>query len=594
MTGTELQPGPSAPVEPDREQAVATAAVGRGINTRFELHALGLLTVLLLFFPFVVGDTVWSADIGARLHQVQTLQQTGGWVSSHPLTAADPDGLMYPFHLSYATDAPYQYVVFDKHPLLVWMTKGVFQVGGLRALVLVNTISTFAAAVGTARLVSRTHPSLAVAALWFTGLISPLFFDGYVGYAHSLAAALLVWAAVLALRFVDPKSKSSPSDPLLLLASITLLALACFVRTEAAFAGIAISGATLLTGFKRWPRRRWGPLFLAAGGTAVAAAVLDRVIKPTTYGAANPDHATDPWGGIVGRIEGFQRTWLSPGNFQVDLLILVVAVIIFVVGLVSFDALREPIAEFFLALAFAIAVARVLLPHPILAYGLAMACPLLIVGLIRGARMARANAESRFCLLTFGFFASAVLLTQYRFGGVAEWGGRYFAVGLPFAVVVAVPGLAVVASQFPPRRSLRIVALAVGAGLVINLGGIRSLAESRATTEALTDEVAQSMATVAVLGPGPDLAEKPVVVSTVPAMARLAWDVVDQGSWLLAETEDLESLSQRLTDLDVQYFTLVTADAEADLAELEGVYTVESWDRTDETPLDVIIVTSKR
>jgi hypothetical protein len=367
------------------------------------------------------------------------------------------------------------------------------------------------------------------------------------------------------------------------------------VRTEAAFVGIAISGATLLTGFRRWPRRRWIPLFLSTGVTAVAAAVLDRIIKPTTYGVANPAHATDPWGGVVGRIEGFQRTWLSPGNFQVDVLILVIAVIIFVVGLVGFDAFREPIAEFLLALGFALAIARVLLPHPILAYGLAMACPLLIVGLIRGARLAKANAESRFCLLTFGLFAAAVLLTQYRFGGVAEWGGRYFAVGLPFAVVVAVPGLATVASQFPPKRSLRIIALAVGAGLVINLGGIRSLADSRATTEALTEEVAQSMATVTVLGPGAELPNtKPVVVSTVPAMARLAWDIVDEGSWLLAETEDLESLSLRLTGLDVQHFTLVTADAEADLAELEGVYTVESWDQTDNTPLDVIIVTAKR
>ena len=599
-TGTDSRSRAAGTDEP--EDVLATTVVGRGLSRRFELHALGLLAILLLLFPLAVGDTVWSADIGARLHQVQTIQQTGDWVSSHPLRAADPDGLFYPFHLSYATGVPYQYIVFDKHPLLVWMTTGLFQLGGLRALVVVNTFATFAASVGTARIVARTRPSLAVAALWFTGLLSPLFFDGYLGYAHSLAAALLVWAGVFALHFADPHPKKSAPDTLVLLASAVLVALAALLRTEAAFVGLAIAGATFVTGLRYWPRRRWVLLFLAIGPTALAAAVLDRLIKPATIGVANPRHATDPWGGLVGRFEGLQRTWLSPGSYPVDLLILFIAVLIFVVGLAGFNRSREQLAELLLALGLALAIARVILPEPILVFGLVMACPLLILGMVKGARLVGANAETLFCLATFVLFSGAVLITQYRFGGVAEWGGRYFAVGLPFAVAVAVPGLAIAVSQFSPRRSYRLIALAAGASLLINLGGIQSLVHSRSTTRALTNEVAESMATVNLLRSGPTDDDRghgyrqahlrPVVVSTVPAMARLAWDVVDRGSWLLVENEDLSPLADRLADLDVDHFTLVTGEADEDLAELEGHYVVESWETTVDTPLDVIILTS--
>ena len=574
-----------------------TAVVGGGIGRRLVVHSLALVAVLLLLFPFVVSDMMWSADIGARLYQAQHLVETGSWMVPHPLPRADPEEIFFPFHLSRKTELPFQYLVFPKHPLLVWMTAGVYRSAGLPGLVLMQTLSTAAAALGTARIVARSRPSLAAASLWFTGLLSPLFFNAYLAFTHSLAAACLIWAAFLALQFVDPRPTGSrPNGALLVIAGL-LVAIACFTRTEGALAGIAMAGGFFVTGLGRWSRARWLAALVCIGGASVAAVALDRMMIPANTGGIDGAGEGD-WGGLAGRFEGFWHTWLSPGRTEADLIILIIAVVVVAAGVSASQRLMKP-AVVALLIAVVLAVARVLSGQQMVVSGLAAACPLLIVGLIRGIPLARRNSESLLGGVTFGLYSLAVLATQYRFGGGAEWGGRYFAAGLPFAIVVAMPGLSRALEPFKQVQARRLTVLAVASGLIINLGGLQSLAVSRSIGESLVDEIAVSMEEVRQLNledaesssmPVDHNTVKPIVVSTAKPVARWSWDIVDDGRWLLVRPEKLETLAARMDELEVTRFILFTPDAEEDLARIRSYYTPESWVRSEFAPGDVVIV----
>ncbi len=570
-------------------------------------HAPALLLVLFVFFPLVVVDSVWSADIGVRMYQAKALVTSGDWQVAHPLPRADPEGLYFPLHLSSATDDNFQYIPLPKHPALVWLTAALYRIGGgrgdngLAAIVVVQTLSSFAAALGTARLMARTRPSLATATLWFTGLLSPLFFDAYLGYAHSSAAALMVWAAVLTLQFTDPGPGTGSDGSRLVLATF-LVALACLVRTEASLLGLAAAGGLVVAGWHRSGRPRWIFASAAFALTTAAATVTDRLLAPATTGLANPGHANATWGGLSGRLEGMQQTLLSPGRSESDILVLVAAALVLAAGfLVGRSSHHRPVPELLLVVAAMAAALRVVMGDPVLIFGLIMACPLLTVGLLRGAGSSWSSSESRFCLTTSTLFAGAVIVTQYRFGGVAEWGGRYFAAGLPFAIVLAVRGFHDGLSGLPVKRVARLVALAAVPALILNLAGLNSLRQTRIQTAAMVDEIAETTADIRVRGavggdesvvvnvaPGDD--NRPVVITTVPAVGRLAWAEVDNGRWLLVDKGELLPMARRLSEIGVRRFTLVTFEPDRELADIERFYQVERWEQTDDSPGDVIVV----
>ena len=571
-------------------------------------HAPALLLVLFVFFPLVVVESVWSADIGVRLYQAKGLLTTGQWDVVHPIPRADPEGVHFPIHLSSTTEDRFHYIPLPKHPALVWLTVVLYRIGrflgdnGLAALVAVQTLSTFLAALGTSRLMTRTRPSLAVPALWFTGLVSPLFFNAYLGYAHSLVAALIVWAAVAALQFANPLPPGTSSDGSKLFIAAFLVGLACLLRTEASLLGLAISGGLATVGWGRPDRGRW--IFASAiiALTTAASTVADRLFSPSTTGLANPDHAVDTWGGLAGRIEGMQQTLFLPGRRPSDVLVLIAAGLVFAAGaIVGRKRSAGPLPELLLGLAAVAALVRFGTDEPLLVSGLFMACPLLLVGLFRGVSTSWTKPELRFCLVSFALFFAAVVATQYRFGGVAEWGGRYFAIGLPFAIVPAMQGLHASVAALTPRRAVRIALLAVAPALVLNVGGLDSLRDTRVATGALVDEVAEAMATIRLRGTGidsvvvnlePSEDDRPVVITTVPAVGRLAWTEIDNGRWLLVDDDELQNTAQRLHDLGVARFALVTFDADAELARLERLYRADTWASTDEVPGDVIIMSA--
>ncbi len=615
MTNTELSraglPGDTVTMEAARPRP-ATRAVGT-VDGVIGWHGPALALILLAIFPLVAVESVWSADIGARLYQAKTLLETGSWIATHPLPRVDPDGLYFPLHLADGTDAPFGYVPYPKHPLLVWLTAAQYQLAVrlpgdpdtniVAAVVGLHTLSTFAAAVGTARLVARSRPRLAVPAMWFTGLISPLFVDGFVGHAHSPAAALFVWAVVLLLEYTEPLPPRTTSDVSRLVGAGVLIALACGLRTEATLLGVAVAAGLVVAGRNRPSRNRWVVAAIVVAMTTVSSTVADHFTVPSTTGPANPAHGGEPWGGLIGRVEGVQRTLLSPGGSTADLLILAAAVLVLIAGYVVGRGRTNAHPEILLTAATVAAVVRVLQGDTVLIFGLVLACPLLVVGLMRVGRPAWATAEHRFHVTTVVLFAAAVAATQYRYGGGAEWGGRYFAVGLPFAIALAIPGLDTALRTVPTARVRRLIVLAVIPALVFNLAGLAGIRESRIRTAALVDTVAEVTATLrlrtasvpdesAMTEPGSEAAEGPIVITTVPAAGRLSWSEVDNGRWLLVDKGRLEPVAARLFDLGVRHWILLSTDVDEELGEVERFYRAEPWESDDDVPADIVIVTA--
>src|SRR5205085_8935669 len=79
--------------------------------------------------------------------------------------------------------------------------------------------------------------------------------------------------------------------------------------------------------------------------------------------------------------------------------------------------------------------------------GLLVACPLVLVGLVSFRRAGTddgppsSRRAASLAASTFAGFALAVIATQYATGGSGEWGGRYFAIGLPLLVPVCLLNL---------------------------------------------------------------------------------------------------------------------------------------------------------
>lgn len=552
---------------------------------RLSLHALGLTVVLAVLFPFLVGDTVWSADVGAQLYQSVRLADGAGWLVDHPFPAADPEGVWFPLHLSWLADPETTgagYVVLAKHPVLTWIMAGLVHLGGLRAVIAMSTLGTLAAAVATARLVERVDADLAPAALWLTGVGSPLLFDGYLGYAHAIGAAAVAWAAVFVLEAMDGLGRRAGPGVIVprLLAGSLLAAGACLVRTEGAIAvgalavALLVDAAFLALRARIGPYRRYRPIVVSAMvGVLIALACLgtvfvDRRLALDIVGPANPAWRPPPWDFWPARWAGLRQTWLSPGRDPGDVLIALSAGAVLAMGWLTRRRIETPIVAALGSLAVAAVAVRWLVGEPPMVTGLVMAFPALFAALmtLRAELVAR-HRTVRITLVASVVFAFGVLATQYPSGGVAEWGGRYFAVGLPLAIAAAMPPLASGLARLSPAARRTTVLSVAAAALLLNALGLMGLRSVRAATEQLNDHVAA--ATVrAEAGDG----GRPVVITTVPLAGRVAWSQIDDGRWLLVDHDELAEGGRRLADLGIESVVLVSFDPDADVQRLAQHY----------------------
>ncbi len=519
----------------------------------FRAHVAALAVVLLALVPLVGTGSSFSADEGAAVVQAKSLSRGDGWIVEHPFAEIDATGANYPLENSERGDrgvAPYA-----KHPLYPLVLATAHRVGGVTGMVLLSLAGTLCAAALAALIARRLDEALVRPTLWTVGLASPLLFDGFLVIAHTAAAALAAGAMLLALRAADRRSVASA------LAVVPCVAAAVLLRTEAVFfaAGLASVAAALALA----SRRSRFALFTVAGGTVLAALVTMALEDHWTahlVGAA-PVTASlttaSPLGGGPGsQVRAFVLTWLTTGYSDsgvVDVALFVMAIGTVLAALAVRRRAEDRIVVG-LSLVVAAAGAMALAAGPVhLVPGLLIAFPVVGAGLALLNRRVLATDTARLAFGTFVVFALAVAATQYERGGSGEWGGRYFALGLPLVVPVVLLAIRDAGCRLAsrPRR-------VAGGALVVCMAamaamGVATIREQHRRTGAMNGAIRAAIGSV----PSEGL---PVVVATDGALARHAWPIMDDARLLLSGG-DLDELAGRLDAAGVRQFVVVTSAA---------------------------------
>lgn len=503
-------------------------------------HAAILLVALLALVPVVGIRGLFSGDEGALAAQTRALHDEGAWSVPNPFPEVDPDGRAFPYDLSQPTDdgaAP-----FVKHPAYPWIASPLYGLGALPAVQLLSVLGGVAAALAAAGVARVLRPGLERPTLWIVGLASPLLFDSYLLIAHTLGAAAATGALLAGLVAVERRR------PVWAAAVLIGTMAAGLVRNEAVLYGLALAGAFGVVGLRRRDHVAVAVAVLAVVG-AVAAKVVDGALSRAVVGQADaigvPGGTADGLSAVIsGRVGALLTTLLAPGyggRPLAGLLVLLVGGCLLAAALVA----RRPVLDRGLitglvAIAATASVVRVVALPAALVPGLFVAFPLLAAGLclLRRDHLAGAGAH---VAATVALFVAAVAATQYASGGSGEWGGRYFALGVPAMVPLALAALADAGARLGTETQRR-----VGGGLAVVTVCLAalSLLSLRAVHRG-TDAVVDQVATVAA-GTDPGDGGTPVVLTTAEALPRLSWEHVPDGRWLLVTPRALPGYAERL------------------------------------------------
>jgi hypothetical protein len=530
----------------------APAAEAPARRRPLSLHLVALALVLVALVPVLGTGASFSADEGAAIVQARSLARGDGWIVEHPAPTVDPAGVNYPLENSdrgARGTAPYA-----KHPLYPALLAAADRVGGVTGMVLLSLAATVAAAGLAGLLAGAIDPALARPAVWVVGLASPLFFDGFLVIGHTLGAALTAGAVLLAFRAVDRRSVPAA------LAVAPAVAAGVLLRTEFVLFALALAAGVLVVGSLA-RRPAFGALISVVSVGAAAAARMGerawtaRIIGPPIRDGASASLAG---GGLPGRVRGLVLTWLTPGYGGTDRVDLALVAMLGAVVLAAVVVRRRPqdeaaVVVLSVAAVSAAAVAVVIAPSNVVP-GLLIAFPLAAAGLvlIRGATVATLSA--RLSLVVFGLFSLAVVATQYQRGGSGEWGGRYFALGIPVVVPVLLLALREGGRQLAPRARRTAGLSLLGCSVALSAMAVGSLHAAHHRNAGMNAAVARA-ATSTPAGDG----GRAVVVAADGTLARQGWPTFDRARWLLAGPAPAD-LVARLRAAGIGQFVLVTRD----------------------------------
>jgi hypothetical protein len=521
-------------------------------------HAAVLALVLAAFLPFIGSSGQFSADEGAAIAQARQLERGDGWTVPDSFPQADPDGSAFPYELS--TRGGDRYATFAKHPVYPVLLAAADRVLGNVGMLLLSIGGTVAAATISALLARRLDPRLAVPALWVTGIASPLFFDSYTVIAHTIGAALTGVAVMCAVRAIERPRRMWSWLIVVAIAAGTVL------RTEMLLFALGLSIALVVAGRAR--AMSW--LSVAPVMGAAAGSLLDRVLL--RIAVPGPQSTTawleQPSGGFIGdRLRALKITWLLPA-YDVGLTsaLLVGAI---VSGAISIWLARARPSErdgvrVFAFVSGAAAVAWLLLDGDLVP-GLLSALPIVVIGAVAWDRRSL-PPPSGLLIVTFAVFSLAVLATQYASGGSGEWGGRYFAIGIPVLVpVVLLPTVRIWRTLDRPTAMLAISSFVV-VSLALTATAAVTLRRYRHDVDVLVSAIDTTTRARPTLDGG-----APVVITTNGSAARFAYTVVEHTRWLTVTKDRLAEYRDRLRALGVESITFVTTDKD-DLRVLQDVY----------------------
>ncbi len=511
-------------------------------------HVAALAVVLLALAPVVGTSSSFSTDEGAAIVQAQSLSRGGGWLVEHPFPEVDPDGRHYPLEIS--ERGPRGWVPYGKHPLYPLLLAGADRLGGVTAMVLLSLTGTIAAAGLAGALARRMDASLARPAVWAVGLASPLVFDGFLVMGHSLSAAFAAGAVLAAVVALEWRSARLAWTVLPLVAGAVLM------RNEAIFLALGLGAVAGVTAVVRRDVRV--PAALVALGSLVAGAAghlvetwwLSRLLGMDGGSVRAAPAALDNGGYLAGRWHGFLRTVVTPtygGARLPEVLLLAMVGALVVLAVTSRRHPERPGPPRLAAAVAAIAALLTLATANVVVPGLLVAFPLAAVGLLVLRPATLRTSAARLAFAVFAVFALCVLATQYAIGGSAEWGGRFFALGLPLLVPVLLVALRDQDFDRWVAAGLVVCSLAMaGVGITGLRGQHRWLGD-------LVEAGDEAGRVVAAGG-----SERPVIVATYASVPRWAWRTFDRQRWLISHPDDLQALLDRLGDAGVARIGLVS------------------------------------
>jgi hypothetical protein len=513
------------------------------------------LAVVLVAGVFIIGDHgVFSSDEGAGLAQARAVSQ-GSWGVEHPFEAVDPEGRWFPLEKAQALEDG-GFAPLPKRPVYSWIAGQVWGLGGTLAVMTLSAVGTWIAAMAAALIARRLDDPLDRPALWVAGLASPLFADGFLVIAHSLGAAVVGVAGYSLVRWAN----GAPAR--WLVGTGVAVAGGVLLRQEVVL--LAAAMATCAVAFGLAPsRRRWVLAGVVVAGALAAGLALDLVLTNHVFGSGGVATPAAGSGGssssyLADRLAAFVTTWLRPGYGDLgggQMLGLVMALVgVLAVVAVKGRESRDVVIALWASVGV-LAILRLLLraPDPDVVPGLLPAFPVLLWGLV-ALRRASLPAFAWWLAGSASLFALAVLATQYREGGAWEWGGRYFAVGLPLvAPLICRGGRELLREVADPRVRQVIVTATV---LVILCSATMQVVAVRASHGRSQDLVEGVLEVAGDTPPGDG--GLPVIVSADPELPRTAWDDLDAARWLYVSPEDLSEALLRLSRAEVEQVVIAT------------------------------------
>jgi hypothetical protein len=521
-------------------------------------HAAGLAALLAVLAIVVGTRSSFVTDEAFVVIQVEHLADTGDWALPHPFPEVDPTGAAFPLHG--ATRYEDGYTLYGKHALLVFVYLPVYNAFGLAGLVGLSVLGTVGAALGAGVLAERIRPGSGPLALWLTGVGSPLLFDAFVIHAHTLAAALAVLSVLLAIRWCER------GEPVTAAGLVVALLATALLRTEGVFFAAAVGTVLGVMGLRR---RRLGLIALggASVGAGAAAVMLDRVWASALAGspAVSQGRFVNPGVGFLeGRVASLSYTLVMPGYRDQNLpeLMTALGVIVIIVGAVLLR--RRPDDEG--ARLLPVVGAGLLVVRAVLEWGpipgLILAFVAGIVGLVLLERSVLSTSAAQLSLWVVAVYAAAIALVQYPAGGHTEWGGRYFALGVPILAAVAAASLHHADATWPARRWRPLRASLVAATVALGVVAIVTLHASHDRNRQRSDQVLAAAAELP-SGDGP-----PVVVTEDDQVPRLARERYEEVRFLRVSPVAMPGYLDGLGDAGVDDVLLVSVDPERSLAHL--------------------------
>lgn len=412
---------------------------------RFWLHAVALAIILVGISYWLDNGSIAIADEGVYAAQSANLSK-GSWSNPQTLPQIDTDGWHNPLIGSAVVGN--RAIPYANHPSYPLLLAPFYKLGGLTALLLASATGAWVAAVSSGKIAEFLDPRFAIAALWLTGIGSPVLFYGQVVMAHSLAAGL---AGLLALSLLhswkpNPDCSSRPSTAIWV--ATTLGAAACatglvLIRSEGSLlaGSAAVVGAVLSMRLVNWrPRCDWSRAASSCvvGVTTLIAYILNgrwasSITNQTVGASGSITRITDPIGQAwVSLLRPWSETRYASVFAGLTVLCCVLA------PLLSRLLPRRPLLPVALLCLAAFAAAIRLFEEPNMISGLFAAAPVITIGLLLLGRAELRSESILFLLGTSALTTAGILWFSYAQGGATEWGGRFFSVIVPLLIPVGV------------------------------------------------------------------------------------------------------------------------------------------------------------